>query len=252
VSDVRPIEKESYLEPEETETTRSSETEETSEESDVVEIEVKDDWDIGYATTSVNIRKRPSTDADVLSNLSFNEKVEYQEYNSDWYLVRYDDDVAFVSTKYISDSEMSYKSYTLSSSGFKSYMPYTAITSKSSSQYKLQAQFAYTGTYGIRQVNGRYCVALGSTVAYPIGTYADLVLENGTIIPCILADQKADNDTKSDNLTTASNGCVSEFVVDSSALVKRIKRSGSVSSACDEWDSPVVEIRVYGDMNVFN
>ena len=77
-------------------------------------------------------------------------------------------------------------------SGFKSYMPYTAITSKNSNQYKLQHTEAYTGEHGIRQVDGRYCIALGSYFGKEIGTYYDLVLENGTVIPCILADRKAD------------------------------------------------------------
>ena len=48
-----------------------------------------------------------------------------------------------------------------SNNSFKAYMSYTAITNTSSPQYKLQQQ-AYTGNYGIRMVDDRYCIAVGS------------------------------------------------------------------------------------------
>lgn len=134
--------------------------------------------------------------------------------------------------------------------GFKSYMPYTAITSTGSKQYKLQHQYAYTGNYGIRQVNDRYCIALGTYYTDQIGQELDLILENGVVIPCILADQKANVDTDSSNKITLHNGCVAEFVVDRSSLYRMAKRMGDISFCCDEWNSPVSKIRVY-DRNVF-
>ena len=89
---------------------------------------------------------------------------------------------------------------------------YKCITSKSSDQYRLQ-QIAYTGMYGIRQVNGRFCVAVGSAYTTQIGQYIDLVLEDGAVIPCILADCKADIHTDTNNILT-SDGSLAEFVVD--------------------------------------
>ena len=105
-------------------------------------------------------------------------------------------------------------SYTMpSTSGFKSYMSYKAITSTSSPQYKLQHSYAYTGDYGIRQVNGRYCIAIGTFSGASIGTYVDLILNNGTTIHCIIGDFKSNAHTDASNMMT-SNGCVSEFIVD--------------------------------------
>lgn len=129
--------------------------------------------------------------------------------------------------------------------GFKSFMSYKAITDLSSKQYKIQKEYAYTGEFGIRQVNERFCVAIGTAFDMEIGTYFDLVLENGEIIPCVLSDVKDNRHTLSDNITTASNGCVSEFIVNVSKLKKDIKMHGDISYAENDWNSPVVEIRVY-------
>ena len=136
------------------------------------------------------------------------------------------------------------------SSGFKSYMTYKAITDKSSKQYMLQSLYAYTGDYGIRKIDDRYCVAIGTRFGAQIGDYADLILENGEIIPIIVSDIKADKDTDSSNIMTAQNGCVSEFIVDTTALSKNVMKYGDVSKATELWDSSVKEIKIY-DKNVF-
>ena len=144
-----------------------------------------------------------------------------------------------------------YVSYEVSQNkGFKSFMSYKSITSKISKQYKLQEDYAYTGDYGIRQVNDRYCVAIGTAFNLEVGTYFDLVLENGTIIQCVLGDVKAEEHTLNDNITTASNGCVSEFIVDLELLDSNIKYHGDISKANEYWSSPVVEIRAY-ETNIF-
>jgi hypothetical protein len=206
----------------------------------------------GWTTTTVNIRKSPSTSSDVLDTLPFNTHITYTIENSNWFKIAYDDDCAYISAKYVVDSECSSKTYDIPSNrGFKSYMSYKAITSKSSKQYKLQHTYAYTGTYGIRQVNGRFCVAIGTAFNAEIGTYFDLILKNGTVIPCIVSDVKAKKDTKSDNITTASNGCVSEFLVDMSSLNRNAKRDGDISSCTKEWDSSVVQIKIY-KRNIFD
>ena len=119
------------------------------------------------------------------------------------------------------------------------------ITLAGSEQKILQDEYAYTGKYGIRQINGRYCVAVGSHFTTKIGQYFDLILENGEVIPCILADQKADCDTDSDNIFTGHNGCATEFIVDADVLNYYAKRDGDISSCCEEWDSPVETIKIY-------
>lgn len=208
------------------------------------------EWHDGYTTCRVNIREFASTASAIIETLEFNQHILWADYEDSWYRIQLDDNTYFISSAYVAEEAIPYQSYRISSQGFKSFMPYTAITSKTSCQYKIQHNFAYTGDYGIRQVNSRFCVALGSAIDAPIGTYVDLVLKNEEVIPCILADQKADKDTGSDNLTTQSNGCVSEFLVDMSSLVSDAKIRGDISYVNDIWNSAVVEIRVY-DYNIF-
>ena len=94
-------------------------------------------------------------------------------------------------------------------------------------------------------MDGRYCVAIGSHFTSKIGTLFDLVLENGIVIPCILSDQKADEDTDSSNIVTKDNGCLSEFIVDLDTLSKSAKRQGDISYCTKKWNSPVDSIRIY-------
>ena len=135
-------------------------------------------------------------------------------------------------------------------SGFKSFMDYRTITNTESKQYKLQQHYAYTGEHGIRMADSRYIVAIGTYFTPDIGQYFDIILENGTVIPCILGDQKADADTDSDNIITKHNGCMSEFIVDSDALNKDVKFYGDMSYCLKDWDSPIKTIKVY-NRNIF-
>lgn len=128
--------------------------------------------------------------------------------------------------------------------GFKSYMSYRCITNHSSNQYRLQ-EIAYTGDYGIRMIDGRYCIAVGTGTTANVGDYIDLVLNNGTVIPCVVGDIKDNQHTLQDNITTAANGCVSEFIIDNNSLASSIKRAGNVSKATESWDSPVSEFKLY-------
>lgn len=200
----------------------------------------------GWTKTSVNVRKKPSVNSDILDTYSFNEKIRYYKFNEKWAKIKYKDTVAYMCMEYISNRKVDYRRYEVpSTSGFKSYMSYKCITSTGSEQYKLQHQKAYTGKYGIRQVDGRFCVALGSYFTSKVGTLFDLVLENGTVIPCILSDQKADKDTDSQNIVTEHNGCMSEFIVDLGSLVTSAKQQGDISYCNEKWNSPVKYVKVY-------
>ena len=204
----------------------------------------------GYLTSNINVRSEPSTDSEILEVYPFNQKIQYQKYNDEWVEIQYKSGIAYICSEYISDEQLDYTEYIATiTSGFKSYMPYTAITSKSSPQYKLQ-QIAYTGTYGIRQYDNRYCVAIGTAFNADVGTYFDLILANGTVIPCIVADIKADKHTDSNNMVTIANGCLTEFIVDSSTLNRDAKRMGDISYCNEDWNSRVEKIRVY-DKNIF-
>lgn len=146
---------------------------------------------------------------------------------------------------------VSYETYDApKNSGFKSFMDYRTITNTESKQYRLQQHYAYTGEYGIRMADGRYIVAIGTYFTPNVGQYFDIILENDTVIPCILGDQKADADTDSDNIITKHNGCMSEFIVDSDALNKDVKFYGDMSYCLKDWDSPIKTIKVY-NRNIF-
>ena len=204
----------------------------------------------GWTISNLNIRKEPSLESEILEVYSFNTLVKYSKYNEEWAKIKYNSKTAYISLDYISNKKLNYKDYTVpKTSGFKSYMPYTAITSKSSPQYKLQQQ-CHTGLYGIRVKDGRYCVAIGTGFNADVGTYFDLILANGTVIPCIVADIKADKHTDSNNMVTKASGCLTEFVIDSNKLNKSAKRMGDISYCCKEWNSRVEKVRVY-EKNIF-
>lgn len=211
------------------------------------------------------IRKEPSESGEIVGSFSFNEEITYSVYDNDWLIIQYNGESAYVRSKYILDENTGYESYSQyildkvigfisydapATSGFKSFMDYRTITSTSSKQYILQSSHAETGKHGIRMVNGRYCLAIGSHFTSDIGQYFDLILANGTIIQCVLADQKADIHTDSNNIITRHNGCATEFVVDTNYLDPTVRQRGNVSYAEENWDSPVVEIKVY-NKNVF-
>ena len=204
----------------------------------------------GLTTTNVNVRNEPSTDSEVLEVYSFNTPIQYYKFNDEWAKIVYPTGYAYMSLQYISNEKLNYRDYTVPiTSGFKSYMPYTAITNKASKQFKLQ-QMASDGTYGIRTVNNRYCVAIGTAFNAQVGTYFDLILANETVISCIVSDIKADKHTDKNNMITVSNGCLTEFIVNSNILDRNAKRMGDISYCCDEWNSRVEKIRVY-DKNIF-
>lgn len=227
--------------------TTSSSTKVANEQEQTEEQIIKNGW----TTTEVNVREQPSEEATVLTTFDFNTLVNYIDYNEAWVQIEYEGGFAYMAKQYISDTECNYQTYSVPEySGFKSYMPFTALTNVNSLQYLLQTQYAYTGNYGIRQVNERYCVALGSYFNTEIGQYFDLILENGTVIPCIMSDAKADKDTDSNNIFSVNN-CCSEFIIDYNALDYNIRIMGNCSNACEEWNSPVKYIKVY-DINIFN
>ena len=199
----------------------------------------------GWTTTTLNVREEPNTDSSILDTLPFNTYIKYYEYDDEWAEIAFDNGQAYVNRNYISDEECEFVMYDVPKTrGFKSYMPYTAITNKKSKQYKLQ-QIASTGAYGIRVVDSRYLVAIGTAFNAEVGTYIDLILEDGFVIPCIVGDVKSPRHTDSSNMITMHNGCVSEFIIDSKALHKSIKRSGDVSSCNENWNGCVRAIVVY-------
>lgn len=228
-----------------------------------IKIEYLDGW---VNVESLNVRKEPSEQSEIVGYLLFNDKVRYRACNENWLVIEYDGNEAYVYSEYISNEDMGYDSYEQYSldeiygykeydapgnSGFKSFMDYRTITLIDSPQYELQESFATTGNYGIRMVDGRYCVAVGSHFTSDIGQYFDLILDNGTVIPCVLADQKDDAHTDGSNIITMHNGCMSEFIVDMYSLNESVRYNGNISLCTDKWNSSVVGVKIY-NKNVFD
>ena len=128
---------------------------------------------------------------------------------------------------------------------FKSWMDFRTLTSKTSPQYLMQNRVAYTGKYGIRMVDNRYCIAVGSYYVSNIGTYIDLVMSNGEVIKCVLADQKANKDTDPTNRYHRCDGSVVEFIVDIDYLDRSARRMGDVSAIGNPFSGSIKDIKVY-------
>lgn len=98
----------------------------------------------------------------------------------------------------------------------KTYMAYTAVTSVNSNQYRLlYGDSAYTDkTTGLRMVDGRICIAVGTFYASNIGTKLNLVMANGSVVECILGDVKSDAHTDPTHRYQAQDGSVAEMIVD--------------------------------------
>lgn len=228
--------------------------EESEEPVDIVEMNKPPVYNYEYTgyinTKSLRVRSLPSTDGEEIGYLVWNDQVNYSIYNDDWVVINYENRVSYISKQYISDTRLEYNEKGVEGDMRKSYMDYTCITDTTSAQWVLQHNYAYTESNGVRAVNGRYCIALGSYYTHMVGQYVDLILENGIVIPCIIGDQKKDEDTIN-GCRLGVDGGVAEFVVETSALNSKVTQTGDVSYSSNEWLSNVVLIRVY-DTNIFN
>ena len=118
-----------------------------------------------------------------------------------------------------------------------------------------RGSYAYTGDYCIRMVDGRYLIALGTYYTSTIGQYVDIVLENGTVLPCILGDVKSPTHTDDTNRYQRWDKSVMEFIVDSPVIEQGADDEYAVFRAAtgieysfseiSEFNSKVKAIRVY-------
>jgi len=116
-----------------------------------------------------------------------------------------------------------------SNTGFKAWMDFRTITSRSSKQWELQQDAVTDPQTGIRMYDGRYMVALGTYYAQSAGERFHIVLDSGIEFDAITGDIKSDKHT--DELHQHRNGSIVEFIVDKKALPKMAKRMGDVSYA---------------------
>lgn len=205
-------------------------------------------YEVGYMAADTPMYEQPDNESEIIGLSSINSRIYYcHDCKQGWVRLA---NGGYIQAGNISDTynEDIVVSYDIpENSGKKSWMGCN-LFGVGTSQYTLQ-QMAMTDENGLRTVNGRYCVAIGSHFGTSIGQCFDLILMDGTRIPCVMGDQKADCHTDAQNIFTG-NGCCSEFIVEQSALNPAAKQSGSVSSI-NGWDSPVMKILVY-DINVIN
>lgn len=152
------------------------------------------------------------------------------------------EEIIDTTTYNVASSFVNQNGVTVKYDGKKTYERYGKITKYAAGDLQ---DIATTDECGFRKLDDRYMVAIGSAFNTEIGQYFDLVLENGTIIPCIMGDQKADCDTDASNVFTSASKCASEFIVDTKSISKDIKHAGDVSKYDPSWDSKVVQIIVY-------
>ena len=96
------------------------------------------------------------------------------------------------------------------------YMDYKKITSKASRQWAVvNSDDAHSDpTTGLRMVGNRYCIAIGQGYGMCAGDKVDVVLSDGSYIPCILGDMKAVIDTDEFMQYHLSDHDVVEMIVD--------------------------------------
>lgn len=165
------------------------------------------------------------------------------------------------STKW-SLSGVSYKDYSaptdvpeVAQANAKTYMKYQTLGYDSwNRQGHLARQAeAYTGDYSLRMIDGRILIAVGSYYCRWVGTYIDVLLEDGTVIPCIMGDAKSNRDTDVTNRYQAQDKSVVEFIIDSPGVNSRdysyfkskYPEVGGNFSNVEKFSSPVAGLRVY-------
>ena len=127
---------------------------------------------------------------------------------------------------------------------FKSYMDADTITSRNTDQYKLKSKYIIDEQTGIWTVDERYCIAVGSYYTQSIGTYIDVVMENGSTLHCILGECKRNRDTDYTNRQNP-NGSVVEFIVNISSMPSMVRKMGNCSYSCEEMKGEIKSIIVY-------
>lgn len=125
-------------------------------------------------------------------------------------------------------------------SDFKSFMSYTTITDKTSEQWQLQ-QKAATNQNGLRCINGKPLVAIGTGWHISVGETATVYMDNGNTFDIIIGDIKDNTHTDNTNKITKANGCMVEFIVDTTKLPQTVQISGNLSSL-KQYNGVVIKI----------
>ena len=125
------------------------------------------------------------------------------------------------------------------------FMDYRTLTDTSSKQWELQ-QYAYDGDSGIREVDGCYCVALG-TVYGSIGDKFRVTTDRGNVYNVIMADAKGADAVSYDDYNSWYHVCgdyrinLIEFVVDGDLIPNECWQMGEMG-VIDDIGGNVVSI----------
>ena len=130
----------------------------------------------------------------------------------------------------------------------KTFAYYTAVTLRSSPQYRLLRSDKCTTDEetGIRMYDGCYCVALGSYYSTKIGQKFKITFSNGNTIKVILCDQKANRHTDSKHQYAVNNKDIVEFYVQGSKIPRAIRGRGNYG-ILKQFSGDVVKIEKYMD-----
>lgn len=136
---------------------------------------------------------------------------------------------------------------------FKPMTGFWAYNAKGTAQNRLQKVARSDERTGIRIVtdpygDDRYCVALGTywAGAHPehIGRCLDVVMVNGAVLKCVLADVKRQEHTKGQrNRYGLDNNDILEFIVDERYLPSGVY--GDMSAAGPEFEGDVSHMIIY-------
>lgn len=193
---------------------------------------------------NVAVFAKPSVKSKLLGYLRYGESVSGTLTDDEkWLEVTYGDSTGYILNSKFSVGGLPSRTFTMpANSGYKSFMYSSSIKSWDPAKVKKKAKI---GKYGILTVNDRFCVAIGTKANVQDGQYFDVILKNGTVIPCIKCDTKDNRDTLANNMITRDNGCCLEFVVDKAQLNSKAKGRGDISFVCDAWNSPVAKLEIY-------
>lgn len=155
---------------------------------------------------------RESYIEEVVCNQLDNEQYQYEQFEQEQY-----------------DDYYSYENLEIPYGSTDSYMflDYRTLTDTSSKQYELQ-QYAYNGDYGIREVDGYYCVAVSSMYGN-VGDKIKVTTDRGNSYWCIIADIKG-YDAINGWYHVNSQGTINliEFVVDSDYIPNECWQMGDM------------------------
>lgn len=193
-----------------------------------------------YVKKNVAVRKKPSSKAKKIGEAYVLDRVTALETDKGWTKIKYKNRIRYLKRSYLTTKKPKYSIKSTPGNSFKSYESYRKLHYK---QGELQRK-AYTDKNGLRKVDNRYCIAMGSYYSTKIGCKIDLVMSDGQIIKCILADMKSDRHTDSLHRKHRVDGSVVEFIVDVQKLSRRVKRFGDISKI-SQFKHSVREVRVY-------